>query len=155
MALHREMAFKKTRSQYLTDHPALHGQLCAMRPTSLEQRHGEGKGWDGKQHSLWQKCWKPCYRNSEMSTSKSVRSRIRTHYSTIVTDFDFHFLPWIVIFHRTVQPQHSFCVCSSWFAWKCSLVETDLSWSSVHNNLIWIIISVCNRAKTSGAAHSK
>ena len=72
MALHRETTFKKTRSQYLTDHPALHGQPCAMRPTSLERRHGKGKGWDGKQHKSRQKCWKPCCRNSEMLISKSM-----------------------------------------------------------------------------------
>ena len=70
MALQRETTFKKTRSQYLADHPALHGQPCAMRPASLGRRHGKGCG--GKQHKLRQKCWKASYRISAMLISKSM-----------------------------------------------------------------------------------
>ena len=145
MAHHRETTFKNTRSQYLTDHSALHGQPCAMRPTSLGRRHGKGLG--GKR----QKCWKASYRISAMLISKSMSEAESqpTSYKHII--YDIHVLPWIVIFHHTLEPQNSFWICLEVFTRGSRSIMIYL-----HNNLIRIrsIISVCN-TKTSGAAHSK
>ena len=157
MAFHRETTFKKTRSQYLTDHHALNGQPCAMRPTNLGRRHGEGKGWDGKQHSLWQKCWKPCYRNSEMSTSKSMSEAESEPTSYII----WYYLSLIVVFNNNVQPQYKFCVGSSWFAyrrvhsWHMS-VQSELSIYITTMDILCILLSIAfrcgngNRAKHQG-----
>ena len=146
MALHRETTFKKTRSQYLTDHSTLLGQPCAMRPTSLERRHGKGKGWDGKQHRPRQKCLKPCYRNSEMLISKSMSEAESqpTRYST----WEINFLPLLWFFTILFNPSivsvsvgHD--IPGGAQSWNMSL-QSDLYTSS-----LWILpsISVYNRAK--------
>ena len=117
MALHWETTFKKTGSQYLTDHPALHGQPCAMRPTSLGRRHGKGLG------RKRQKCWKASYRISAMLISKSMSEAESqpTSYKHIMI---FMFFPELWFFTIVLNAR-----IVSEFAWKCSLVEADLSWS--------------------------
>ena len=100
-AYHREMTFKKTRSQNLSDQPTLLGQPCAVGPTSLERRHGERKVEMGSNTDR--------DRNVENHATEILRrqhrSRIRTYQ---VQTCYVYFLPLIVIFCHS-----SFCAVSS------------------------------------------
>ena len=73
----------------------------------------------------------------DVNINEYVRSRIRTHP---VFRYDIHFLSLIVVLNHTVQPQHKFCVASSWFAYIHVFTHGTCQCSQIHLSTLqlWI-----------------